>query len=125
MTDDADLDIGIPELEQSKPLIVKITEVNQAFDQELATWQRHGLHPANLGINMFFLNNQVGSLIEYLVKIIPEFDPREFELKWKEDLLLALTQARLNIIAEKTKQDITAGIVDGKGNPIVIPKRHE
>jgi len=123
--DDADLDIGVPEPEyaaQEPHIIEKIAAINNAFEHEVALWDKNGLNPAGLQINMAFLNWQVGSFFEYVYDKIPGFDKHEWELKWKTDLVEALIRNRLGIIAEKTRQDITAGIIGPDGNPIKVPK---
>jgi hypothetical protein len=129
--DDAGMDMPDPPQRPSvedehgpnpEPIILQIAALNDAMDAEVQEWVRHNLHPANLGIVTYYLNSQVFSLIDYLSKVVPNFDGYEFEKQWKQELLIKLIAARKEIVAQQSRDDIVKGIVGPDGKPVQVPK---
>lgn len=105
--------------EADKPMVLQIAALNDALDDEMKEWEKNQIHPVHLGIVTYFLNEQFFQLVEYLEKIVPNFDGLAFEKQWKENQLMKLMANRKVIVAEKSRQDITQGIIGPDGKPVV------
>lgn len=96
----------------------KIGLLKKELHEELINWQRNQIHPAQLGIITFYLDNQFWSLIGYLSHIVPNFDAVEFEAIYLERLVANLPEQREALITERERQKLTSGIVGADGQPI-------
>lgn len=96
----------------------KIAMLHQELQDEEQEWTKNGIHPIGINIVSFYLNEQFFALVDYLEKIIPEFDGVAFEVRYLERLVANLPQQRMNALNQMERQKLTAGIVGPDGLPV-------
>lgn len=117
-------DDGFTYGKDDSPAAVKLIQINKALEQELAMWDRDKLNIGNIGVNTINLDNQIWGLVEYIKVLIPDFDEAEFDYRWKSRMLLKINELRQEIVAQRTVQEITQGIIGPDGAPIDVPKNN-
>ena len=102
--------------------VIKLMQINQAIEQEMAGWDRDQLDFRGFGVHTINLDNQMWALVEYLKVLVPDFDEMEFEYRWKSRFLQKVNELRTEVKKQQTVQSITQGIIGPNGAPIDVDK---
>ena len=115
-------DDGFTYGKDDQPAMIKLLQINQAIEQEMAGWDRDGLNFAGFGVSTINLDNQMWALVEYLNELTPDFDMVEYEYRWKSRFLQKVNELRTEIKKQQTVQSITQGIIGPNGAPLDVDR---
>ena len=104
--------------------VLKLLQINAAIELEMAQWDRDQLDFRAFGVHTINLDNQLWAMMDYLNELVPEFDPVEYEYRWKSRFLQKVNELRNEVKKQQTVQSITQGIIGPNGAPIDVD-RHE